>query len=46
MKPWSVPDYFEDGFFYQQRDGVLYDREGNVMSFDPDRVDPKTMSLR
>lgn len=48
----DVPTYFsgverliEDGFFYRQKDGVLYDIDGNVVSFDPERVDPVTLSL-
>lgn len=42
----AVEKLIEDGLFLRQRDGVLYDAEGNVVSFDPDRVDPETLDLR
>ena len=42
----AVDALIEEGYFYRQRDGVLYDPEGNVVSFDPDRVNPETMMLR
>lgn len=42
----AVERLIEDGVFLRQRDGVLYDMEGNVVSFDPDRVDPDTLELR
>ena len=42
----AVEALIEDGYFYQQKDGVLYDREGNVVSFDKERVDSETMQLR
>lgn len=41
----GVERLIEDGFFYRQKDGVLYDIDGNVVSFDPERVDPATLSL-
>jgi hypothetical protein len=41
----AVDALVEDGHFYRQSDGILYDREGNVVSFDSDRVDSKTMQL-
>lgn len=41
----GVARLVEDGLFYQQKDGVLYDVDGNVVSFDPERVDPLTLSL-
>lgn len=49
----EVPDYFsavnslvENGDFYLQKDGVLYDWDGNVVSFDPERVDAATLQLK
>ncbi|MEO8340290.1 MAG: AIPR family protein [Nitrospirota bacterium] len=36
----------EDGVFMRQKDGVLYDADGNVVSFDIERVDPDTLELR
>lgn len=49
----STDDYFAavekliaDGVFLQQKDGVLYDVDGNVVSFDSERVDPDTLELR
>lgn len=41
----AVDALVEDGYFYHQKDGILYDREGNVFSYDKDRVDPETMQL-
>lgn len=41
----GVERLIEDGIFYRQKDGVLYDIDGNVVSFDPERVDPVTLSL-
>lgn len=35
----------EDGVLLRQKDGVLYDKEGNVAGFDEERVDPLTLSL-
>ena len=43
---YAVDRLIEDGHFLHQRNGVLYDTEGNVVSFDPDRVDPDTLELR
>lgn len=36
----------EDGHFLRQANGILYDLEGNIISFDAQRVDPETMELR
>lgn len=41
----AVERLIDDGLLYKQRDGVLYDRDGNVVAFDPERVDPETLSL-
>jgi hypothetical protein len=41
----AVERLIEEGHVLRQRDGVLYDAEGNVVSFDPDRVDPETLEL-
>lgn len=35
----------EEGLRNNQKDGVVYDQEGNVLCFDPERVDPETMEL-
>lgn len=42
----AVERLIEEGAYLRQRDGVLYDTDGNVVSFDPDRVDPDTLELR
>lgn len=42
----AVNRLIADGLLYRQRDGVLYDIDGNVVSFDADRVDPDTLELR
>jgi hypothetical protein len=41
----AVERLIEDGVFLRQRDGVLYDSEGNVVAFDAERVDPDTLEL-
>lgn len=41
----AVERLIEDGAFLRQRDGVLYDADGNVVSFDAERVDPETLEL-
>nr|WP_288500804.1 AIPR family protein [uncultured Pseudomonas sp.] len=48
----SRSDYFEavkilinEGLRNTQRDGVVYDSDGNVIAFDPDRVDPSSLEL-
>ncbi|GAB4166291.1 MAG: hypothetical protein Tsb0033_28320 [Winogradskyella sp.] len=45
-------DYFDaveilinEGIRYNQKDGVVYDEEGNIVTFDKERVDSKTMEL-
>jgi hypothetical protein len=35
----------EEGLRNNQKDGVVYDHEGNVICFDSERVDPETMEL-
>lgn len=42
----AVERLIDDGMFLHQKDGVLYDADGNVVSFDIDRVDPDTLELR
>jgi len=42
----AVEQLIEDGIFLRQKDGVLYDEEGSVVSFDTERVDPETLQLR
>ncbi|WLI29699.1 AIPR family protein [Pseudomonas rhodesiae] len=48
----SRNDYFDavailinEGLRNVQKDGVVYDNDGNVISFDPERVDPSSLSL-
>ena len=41
----AIDRLIEDGTFHRQKDGVLYDADGNVLSFDPERVDPETLTL-
>jgi hypothetical protein len=41
----AVTRLIDDGIVHQQRDGVVYDADGNVVAFDPDRVDPATLTL-
>ena len=35
----------EEGLRNNQKDGVVYDNEGNVLCFDHERVDPETLEL-
>lgn len=42
----AVERMIEEGLFLHQRDGVLYDIDGNIVSFDPERVDPQSLELR
>lgn len=42
---YAVERLIEEGVFYRQKDGVLYDVDGNVVSFDPERVEPETLTL-
>ena len=41
----SVQILIEEGIRNKQVDGVVYDDEGNVIIFDPERVDPDTLEL-
>lgn len=41
----AVERLIEDGVLLRQRDGVLYDTDGNVVTFDAERVDPETLEL-
>jgi hypothetical protein len=41
----AINRLIEDGIFLRQKNGVLYDAEGNVVSFDPERVHPDTLEL-
>ena len=41
----AVALLIEEGMWNRQKDGVVYDQEGNILSFDPERVDPETMQL-
>jgi len=42
----AVERLINDGDFLRQRDGVVYDSDGNVVSFDPERVNPETLELK
>ena len=42
----AVKVLIEEGLRFRQKDGVVYDDRGNVMSFDPERVDEDTLKLR
>lgn len=49
----SKSDYFEavnllieEGIRHKQKDGVVYDEDGNVISFDKERVDEDTLKLK
>ena len=41
----AVQLLIEEGWRNRQVDGVVYDPDGNVITFDPERVNPETMSL-
>ena len=41
----SVQILIDEGIRNKQLDGVVYDDEGNVIVFDPERVDPETLEL-
>lgn len=48
----SISEYFQavhllidEGLRHRQKDGVVYDTDGNIITFDPDRVDPASMAL-
>jgi hypothetical protein len=41
----AVQMLIDEGLRNVQRDGVVYDSDGNIITFDPERVDPKTMEL-
>jgi len=41
----SVQLLIEEGLRNKQLDGVVYDTEGNVIAFDPERVNPDTLEL-
>jgi hypothetical protein len=41
----AVERLIDEGILLSQKDGVLYDTDGNVVSFDAERVDPETLEL-
>lgn len=42
----AVALLIDDGLVNRQRDGVVYDAEGNVLCIDPERVDPVSLELK
>lgn len=42
----AVKKLIELGEFYHQKDGVLFDKQGQVIDFDKSRVDPITLELK
>lgn len=42
----AVRKLIELGEFYHQKDGVLFDQQGQVVDFDKSRVDPITLELK
>jgi len=41
----AVELLIDEGLRFAQKDGVVYDYDGNVLCFDPERVNPETMTL-
>ena len=41
----SVQLLIDEGIRNKQVDGVVYDSDGNVITFDPERVNPETLEL-
>src|ERR1700752_77244 len=39
----AVQLLIDEGLKNNQKDGIVYDSEGNVLTFDPERVDPNSM---
>ncbi|WP_258099832.1 AIPR family protein [Marinoscillum pacificum] len=42
----AVKLLIDEGLRNEQKNGVVYDMEGNVISFDPERVDEETLKLK
>lgn len=42
----AIQQLIEEGHFNIQRDGVVYDPEGNILGFDSERVDSATLELK
>ncbi len=42
----AIKRLIETGHFYRQVDGILFDANGSIVGFDPDRVNPNTYELR
>jgi hypothetical protein len=42
----AVEMLIEEGLRYKQRDGIVYDQDGNVLCFDEDRVNAGTLQLK
>ena len=42
----AVKLLIDEGLRNEQKDGVVYDIDGNVISFDPERVDEETLKLK
>ena len=42
----AVKLLMDEGLRFRQKDGVVYDEEGNVIAFDEERVDSETLKLK
>lgn len=42
----AINELIQRGVVFQQRNGVLYNLDGEVVGHDPERVDPNTLKLR
>lgn len=42
----AVKLLIDEGLRFKQKDGVVYDEEGNVITFDEERVDSETLKLK
>ena len=41
----AVRILIEEGLRYYQKDGVVYDEDGNILMFDEERVNDETLKL-
>ena len=42
----AVKILINEGLRFKQKDGVVYDDDGNIITFDKDRVDSNTLELK